>query len=302
MDVPRTASNGIEIEYGTVGSPGARPLLLIQGLGGQLIHWHEDLCELFVEAGHFVIRFDNRDAGLSTRLTGRPVNLAAALTAAVTGESAEVPYTMDDMADDAAAVLEAVGVDRAHVLGASMGGMIAQAFALRHPSRTRSLVSIMSAPELVPPEPDMVTMLATPAPTEREAYVEQSVADTRPLWGPRFPMDEEQVREMARRTFDRGIDPEGTARQLAAILSAPGRADALASVGVPTLVIHGDADRLVPPVGGRMTADAVPGSELLVLEGVGHALPREVWPAVVDAVSSLTRRADAERALRALPA
>lgn len=291
--MPKASSNSVDIEYETIGSRHDRPLLLIQGLGGQLIHWPDDLCQLLASAGHLVIRFDNRDAGLSTWLTGRRVDLAAALAAAVTGEPAEVPYTMDEMADDAAAVLDALGLESAHVLGASMGGMIAQAFVLRHPRRTRSLVSIMSAPELVPPDPQMAAMLATPAPLDRDAFIEQTVSDTRALWGPRYPLDEEEVRRMAARTFDRGLNPEGTTRQLAAILSAPRRRHGLSSVRVPTLVVHGDADRLIPIVGGRMTADAIPGAAFLVLEGVGHALPPQVWPTVVAAVADLTERAQA---------
>ena len=293
-------ANGIEIEYEAVGASSGRPLLLIQGLGGQLIHWPDEFCDLLAGAGHVVIRFDNRDAGRSTWLTGRRVDLAAALGAAVGGGPAEVPYTMDDLADDAASVLDAAGLESAHIVGASMGGMIAQAFVLRHPARTRSLTSIMSAPELVPPEPEMVAMLARPAPTDRRAFIEQSVADARALAGSAYRFDEAKAREMAARSFDRGTNPEGTARQLAAILTAPPRRDALARVLVPTLVIHGDADRLVPVVGGRMTADAVPGAELLVLEGVGHRLPREVWPTVVEAVSGLTERAEVDRAVGAV--
>lgn len=295
----RTRANGVEIEFETIGPHDGRPLLLVMGLGGQLIHWPDELCEMFAERGHLVIRFDNRDSGLSTWFDGDPSNLAGALGAAFGGPPAEVPYRLEDMADDAGAVLDAAGVESAHVVGASMGGMVAQMFVLRHEDRTRSLTSIMSSPEFVAPEPDVVTMLATPAPSDREANIERSVADVRLLAGPAYPYDEEEVRRLAGLAFDRGFHPEGVERQLAAILASGGRREALARLRVPTLVIHGDSDRLIPPLGGRLTAQAIPDAELLVIEGMGHDMPRAVWPGLVGAISALTERADAARVVRA---
>ncbi len=289
----RTTANGIQIEYETTGPQDGRPLLLIMGLGAQLIHWPEELCDLLAESGHFVIRYDNRDSGLSTSLDHRPSNLTGVLGAVFGGgPQAEPPYLLDDMADDGAGLLDALGIEGGHVLGASLGGMIAQTFAIRHPRRTRSLTSIMSTPEFIAPEPDMVAMLAAPAPSDRQAYIERAVTDFRALSGPGFDYDEAEVRRVAAMSFDRSFNPAGTERQLAAILASGSRTEGLAGLDVPSLVIHGDGDRLIPPVGGRMTAAAIPGAELLVIEGMGHDLPRGAWPHLVDAISSLTERAE----------
>src|SRR5436309_2198360 len=183
----RARANGIDIEFDVIGPDDGRPLLLIMGLGGQLIHWRDDLCALLAGGGHRVIRFDNRDAGLSTRFDGQPSNLAGAIGAAFGGPPVQVPYLLDDLADDAVGVLDALSIDAAHVLGASMGGMIAQMVAIRHPERTRSLVSIMSSPEFLPPDPEVVAILATPPPPDQEAYVERAVQDGRVLSSPGFP-------------------------------------------------------------------------------------------------------------------
>jgi pimeloyl-ACP methyl ester carboxylesterase len=292
--MPNTDVNGTRLEYETIGPAHGRPLLLIMGLGAQLIHWPDELCEMLAGRGHRVIRFDNRDSGLSTSLDGRHVDLMAVLTAAFTGQPADAPYLLDDMADDGAGLLDALGIDAAHVLGVSMGGMIAQAFAVRHAGRTRSLISIMSSPEFVEPAPELVAMLAAPPPEGRAANIERSLADYRLLAGTGFPIEEDEAGRVAAVAFDRGFNPAGTERQLAAILGSPGRRDALRSVRVPTLVIHGSDDRLIPPIGGRMTAEAVPDAELMIIEGMGHDLPRGAWPRIVDAVAALTERADAE--------
>jgi pimeloyl-ACP methyl ester carboxylesterase len=291
--MPRATANGIELEYETVGSEDGRPLLLIMGLGGQLIHWPEGFCSLLAERGHFLILFDNRDSGLSTSIDGAEVDLGAVLSSAFTGQETPAPYLLDDMADDAAGLLDALGLRSAHIVGASMGGMIAQAFAIRHPARVRSLTSIMSTPEFVEPDPELLVMLATPPPPGREAYIERSVADQRLLAGASFPPDEEELRRVEAVAYDRGLNAPGTERQLAAILGSPGRRTALAGVRAPTLVIHGSADRLVPPIGGRLTAEATPGAELLIIDGMGHDLPRDAWPTMVDAISQLTERAEA---------
>jgi pimeloyl-ACP methyl ester carboxylesterase len=292
--MPRATANGIELEYETTGPEDGRPLLLIMGLGAQLIHWPEAFCAMLAERGHLVILFDNRDSGLSTSFDGEQVDLAAVLMSAFSGQETSAPYLLDDMADDAAGLLDALGLQSAHVVGVSMGGMIAQALAIRHSPRVRSLTSIMSSPEFVEPYPELVAMLATPPPEGREAYLERSLADYRLLAGTAFPIEEEEFRRVEGAAYDRGLNPRGTERQLAAILGSPGRRTALAGVRAPTLVIHGSADRLIPPIGGRLTADAIPGAELLIIEGMGHDLPRDTWPAIVDAISRLTERANAD--------
>jgi pimeloyl-ACP methyl ester carboxylesterase len=294
--VPQVRANGIDIEYEVRGPQDGRPLLLIMGLGTQMIHWPDGFVDLLIDRGHRVVRFDNRDSGLSTSHDGTTVDLAALLTAVFTGQQPSAPYLLDDMADDTAALLDALTWPSAHVVGASMGGMIGQALAIRHPERVRSLTSIMSAPEFVEPAPEMVSMLATPMPTDREAYIEAGVRVWHMLAGPGFPMteeDDDEARAIMALAYDRHHDPEATMRQLAAILASEPRTAALATLGVPALVIHGTGDRLIPPIGGQMTAAAIPGAEHVVIEGMGHDLPRGAWVRMVDAISELTERADA---------
>jgi pimeloyl-ACP methyl ester carboxylesterase len=299
----RVHANGIEIEYETRGPREGRPLLLIMGLGTQMIMWPDGFVERLVERGHRVVRFDNRDSGLSTCYPGAPLDLNAVLTAAFGGgPPASVPYRLEDMADDTAALIHELGWGSAHVVGASMGGMIAQLVAIRHPGRVRSLTSIMSAPEFVAPEPEMAGMLATPMPDGRDAAIAGGVRIWSMLRGPGFPPDhaeEVETRDVIARAYDRHHDPEAVFRQLAAILASPGRRAALGGVHVPTLVIHGTADRLIPLVGGEMTAAAVPGAQLVAIEGMGHELPRGAWPRMVEAISALTERADTSTAERA---
>lgn len=284
----RAACNGIELEYEVVGNPADPPLLLIMGLGGQLLAWDDDFVLGLARRGHFVIRYDNRDVGLSTRLDDAPAFPVAVLLAKrAAGEAIEGAYALGDMADDAAALLDHLGIDSAHVVGASMGGMIAQALAVRHPRRVRTLVSIMSStgnPEVPPAKPAAMARLATPAPAERNAYIEHMLASQNVLSGSGFPHDPEATRKLAGRLFDRAFYPAGVARQVAAILSSGSRKDALAAVRAPTLVIHGLEDPLVPVEGGLDTHDAIAGSELLLINGLGHNLPRGVWPTVLDAI------------------
>jgi pimeloyl-ACP methyl ester carboxylesterase len=286
--VARAACNGIELEYEVVGNPADPPLLLIMGLGGQLLAWDDDFVLGLARRGHFVIRYDNRDVGLSTRLDDAPAFPVAVLLAKrAAGEAIEGAYALGDMADDAAALLDHLGIDSAHVVGASMGGMIAQALAVRHPRRVRTLVSIMSStgnPEVPPAKPAAMARLATPAPAERNAYIEHMLASQNVLSGSGFPHDPEATRKLAGRLFDRAFYPAGVARQVAAILSSGSRKDALAAVRAPTLVIHGLEDPLVPVEGGLDTHDAIAGSELLLINGLGHNLPRGVWPTVLDAI------------------
>ncbi|HEY69069.1 MAG TPA: alpha/beta fold hydrolase [Anaerolineae bacterium] len=287
---PSTAkANGIEIVYDTFGEPIAPALLLIMGLGAQMVSWDEDFCRELAGRDYYVIRFDNRDVGLSTKFdeAGIP-NTLALLQAQMQGEPVQAPYTLRDMADDAAGLLDALGIEAAHVVGASMGGMIAQAMAIHHPDRVRTLTSIMSStgnPDLPPPTAEALEILLKPAPTDRDGYLESAVQSWQVLGGPGFPVDEDRIRTRAGRAFDRGLHPEGTARQMAAVLASGSRKEALRSVTVPTLVIHGDADPLVPVEGGIDTADAVPGAELLIVEGMGHDLPPALWPRMIDAIA-----------------
>jgi pimeloyl-ACP methyl ester carboxylesterase len=295
----RVRANGIEIEYDSFGSTKGRPLLLIMGLGGQMIMWDEGFCEALAERGHHVVRFDNRDVGLSTKFGAAGVpNVLELMQQAAAGKPLSVPYTLDDMADDAAALLDALGLESAHVCGASMGGMIAQTVAIRHGARLRSLVSIMSSTgdaSVPPAKPEAMAVLMAPPPADRAGSLDAAVRTWRTIGSPGFPFDEAKIRARAGRLYDRAFYPEGTARQLAAILAHGSRAERLRGVGAPTLVIHGAADPLVPLEGGRHTAASIPGAELLVIEGMGHDLPEGAWPQLVGAISELTAKAEARR-------
>src|SRR5437879_495533 len=274
--MPRAESNGIELEYETFGERGAASLLLIGGLGTQMISWDEAFCELLASRGFWVIRFDNRDAGLSTWMDGGGA------------------YGLDDMAADAAGLLDALGVPAAHVVGASMGGFIAQLVALNHPDRVLTLTSIMSGPngdDQVQPTTEGSGVLMAPAPDTREERIAMGVWARQALLGPADPFDEPHERARVTRAVDRAYHPAGFGRQLGAVIVARGRLERLGSVSVPTLVIHGDADILVPVENGRRVAAAVPGARLMEIEGMGHDLPRRVWPQVADAIASLAGEA-----------
>jgi pimeloyl-ACP methyl ester carboxylesterase len=290
--MPRARANGIDIEYEIFGSNSARPLLLIMGLGAQMILWDEEFCEHLAERDHRVIRFDNRDVGLSTKLDqyGTP-DVVTALGASLRHQRIEAPYTLSDMAADAVALLDALGIGAAHIAGASMGGMIAQALAIEHSSRVLSLTSIMSttsAPDLPPAKPAAMTALLTPPPSDRQGNIERTVQVFRTIGSPGFPFEEERFRARAARAYDRSFHPAGAMRQMVAILASGSRKEALKSVKVPTLVIHGRDDPLVPLAAGQDTADSIPEAELLVIAGMGHDLPRPVWPRIIDAISRLT--------------
>jgi pimeloyl-ACP methyl ester carboxylesterase len=282
-------ANGIEIVYDTFGEPSAPPMLLVMGLGGQMIAWDDEFCAALAAQGYWVIRFDNRDVGLSTRFDQAGVpDVLAMMQAQAQGEAIQAPYTLRDMADDAIGLLNTLEIESAHVVGISMGGMIAQTMAIHHPDRVRTLTSIMSStgdPDLPPPRPEAVATLVTPAPTDREGYVENAVKTWRVLDGPGFPFDEERTRERAERAFDRGPSPEGMMRQLAAVMASGSRKEALQSVAIPTLVIHGDADPLVQVECGIDTANAIPEAESVIVEGMGHSLPPVVWPQIVGAIA-----------------
>ncbi|MEV0422858.1 alpha/beta fold hydrolase [Streptosporangium canum] len=282
----RAPANGIELAYETFGSPGGRPLLLIMGLGAQLIHWDEEFCELLAGRGHHVVRFDNRDAGESTHLRDAAVPAS--------GGDGRAPYLMDDMADDAAGLLDALGWESAHVVGASMGGMIAQSLAIRHPRRVRSLTSIMStpSPHAAPPSEAAMAALMGPVSTDRETAIRQALVTWEVIGSPGYPLDRERVAQVAGLSYDRSYDPAGTARQLAGIIASGDRTPLLKDIEVPALVLHGEADQLVPLAGGVATAGAIPGARLITFPGMGHDLPRPLWPEFVAAIDELTAMAD----------
>jgi pimeloyl-ACP methyl ester carboxylesterase len=269
--------NGVEICHETLGDPGGRPLLLIMGLGGPLIWWDDELCRTFVERGFYVIRYDNRDCGRSTRFPS-------------------ASYTLGDMASDAAGLLDRLGLPEANVMGISMGGMVAQALASSHPDRVRSLTSIMATtgnPAVGWPTPRVVPAFMRPPASTREEYVEGALRLWRLIGSPGFPLDEQRVRRRATATFDRGIDPGGTARQLMAIAASGDRTGKLRNLRVPTLVVHGADDPLIDVSGGIATAKAIPGAELLVIRGMGHDLPPAVWPTLAEAVDRTAKRGEA---------
>jgi pimeloyl-ACP methyl ester carboxylesterase len=285
------AHNGdVRLAYEVLGPPDGEPLLLIMGLGMQMIAWPDDFCNALIDRGFTVARFDNRDSGASTHFiaAGRP-----SLLRILTRATAVAAYRLDDMAGDAAAVLDALGWDSAHVVGASMGGMIAQTLAIRHPARVRSLTSMMStpSPRVGRPRMKVFVNLRHRHVTTAEQAGQRIVDVFRRIGSPAYPLDEQWLREAGKRGYERGHDDASVPRQLAAIRASGDRRPGLASVRVPTLVLHGDADPLVRPAGGRATAAAVPGARLIVFAGMGHDLPRELWPLMLDEIAKLAASA-----------
>jgi pimeloyl-ACP methyl ester carboxylesterase len=271
--MPHTQNGAVQLWYETFGDPGDPALLLINGLGSQSINFRVEWVERFVARGFFVIRFDNRDVGRSTWFDDAGTDGPA--------------YGVEDMADDAVAVLDAVGVEQANVLGVSMGGMIAQAVAIAHPERVRTLTSIMSStgdPDVGQPSPESLHHILTPAPADREGYLAHQVTSIR-TWGSPEAVDEDWIRRINGEAYDRAFHPDGQLRQMYAVRTAASRTEALRSLTVPTLVIHGDQDRLVDPSGGRRTAEAVPGARFELIEGMGHDYPPVFWDRIVDLVA-----------------
>jgi pimeloyl-ACP methyl ester carboxylesterase len=282
--------NGIEIVYETIGDPANPPLLLVMGLGMQLIHWDRELCDRLAERGFWVIRFDNRDSGLSTKVDAPVPDLRRAMV----GLHVDAPYLLADMAEDAVGLLDHLGVEAAHVVGASMGGMIAQEVAIRHPERVLSLTSIMSTTgerRVGRPKLRVMGVLLRQAPHDREGFIDHFVRTFRMIGSRGYSYDEERVRELAAATYDRNHERAGTGRQLAAILASGDRTAALRSLRMPVTVIHGRDDPLVPFRGGRATARAIPGARLIAIPGMGHDLPEQVWPTVIDAIAETAARA-----------
>ena len=289
--MPNIAATGLTLDYEEFGDRGGHPVLLIMGLGAQMILWHEDFCKQLAARGHRVIRFDNRDVGKSTWLDDLGVpDVTAVLGAMLTRQPVKAPYLLRDMAADAVGLLDALGIDKAHVVGASMGGMIAQALAIEFPARVLTLTSIMSStgnPELPPATPAAMSVLLAPPPTSRDDAIERSVTVFRTIGSPGFEFDEAEVRRRAALSFDRGFNPAGTVRQLVAVLASGSRKQALTAVRVPTLVVHGEDDPLVPFAAGQDTAAAIPGAQLLAIAGMGHDLPKAIWPQLIEAISAL---------------
>jgi len=291
--MPLAPSNGIEIEYETFGDPADPAILLVMGLGIQMLGWQEEFCQMLVDRGFFVIRYDNRDVGLSSKIEDAPVPDVFALMA---GNTASASYKVEDMADDAAGLLDALGIKAAHVVGVSMGGMIGQALAIHHPDRVLSLTSIMSTtgnPEVGQPRPEAIPALISPAPSDRDGFIEYQAGLFKLIGSPAYPADPERLRGLIARSYDRMNYPIGFMRQLAGVVASPDRTEALGSVQAPTLVIHGENDPLIQVSGGEATANAVPGAKLLKIPGMGHDLPPELWPQFVDAIVENAERARA---------
>ena len=284
-----TTYDGMTFEYETAGSRDDPPVLMVMGFGTQLIGWPRDFCELLAEGGRFVISFDNRDCGLSTKLEGRDARLDEVMAAAAAGDfgaaRALAPYTLSDMADDGFGLLSALGIERAHVVGTSMGGMIAQTMALEHPERVITLTSMMSTtgePEYGQGTPAALEALLAPAPADRAGYI--ASADTWAVWHSKRYPDLDETRALAAESYDRCSYPAGVTRQLAAMLASGPRAPGLVGLKVPTLVIHGLDDALIAASGGERTAALVPGAKLLLIEDMGHDRPRALRPRISQAI------------------
>ena len=291
MTEQRAQVGPVELVYETIGDSADAPMLLVMGLGMQLIHWDRGLCELLAERGFHVIRFDNRDAGLSTKIRGPVPNVMRLMA----GLPTRVPYLLDDMAGDALGLLDHLGIERAHAVGTSMGGMIAQTMVIQRPERVLSLASMLSTTGdrfMGTPKLRVWSVLTRRAPNNRDAYIEYFIRVFRMIGSPAYRADDERVRELAAATYDRcHHHPAGTARQLGAVLASGSRTAALRELRMPTVVIHGEADPLLPVRGGRATAKAIPGAELITIPGMGHDLPKELWPTFVDAIARNAERA-----------
>ena len=297
--MPHVKANGLSIYYESHGPDDAEPILLIMGLGAQMSRWSPDMIGKLVAAGHRVIVFDNRDVGLTEKLDAAGAPDVREVVAAISqGRPAPVAYTLSEMAADAAGLLEALGIERAHIVGASMGGMIAQLVAADFPERTLSLTSIMSStgnPGLPRAKPEAMARLNTPAPDpnkDLEAFLDHSVEGAQVMAGT-YPIDAAKVREDSLATFRRNYYPVGFQRQYAGIMASPDRRPKLKTINAPTVVIHGDADPLVPVEGGRDTAENIPGAELIIVPGVGHEMPAPVLDVFVDGILSAVARSKA---------
>lgn len=286
----------IQVAYESFGETDKPPVLLIMGLGVQMLNWHEGFCDELVARDLQPIRFDNRDAGLSTHFHNAPV---PDFRAALAGDISSAAYNLSDMAADTVGLLDLLGLKSAHLVGASMGGFIAQTMAIEYPNRVRSLTSIMSTTgdlSVGQPSPEAMRMFAIPPPNTREEAMEHAVTVLRTVGSPGFALDEDEVRERAGMAYDRAYDKLGIARQAVAVIASGDRTAKLQSLKVPTLVIHGDSDRLCDVSGGRATAEAIKDAELVIIEGMGHNLPRALWPRIASLIADLVKRVEADRA------
>ena len=274
----------IKLEYDTFGNPSSPPILLIMGLGAQMVRWDEAFCQYLAANNRWVIRFDNRDVGLSTKFDEAGVPDVMSL---IQGKPVDVPYKLKDMAKDTIGLLDHLEIEKAHVVGVSMGGMIAQTIAINYPDRVRTLTSIMSStgnPKLPQPKPEAMALLVAPPATSRDEYLKNALASAKVLHGPVYKLNEDLVRKYSESEYDRCYDPPGFSRQLAAVLASGSRSAALKDVKIPSLVIHGDADPLVPVEGGKDTAKSIPGAKLVIIEGMGHSFPTEKVPQIIQAI------------------
>jgi len=296
--MPNVTANGIQIEYDTVGNPSNPAILMINGLGGQLIGspgfvFAQEFCELLGEKELYVIRFDNRDVGLSTKFKeAEDLDSMEVLTAIMQGQEIQSLYSLDDMADDAVGLLDTLGIEKAHVCGASMGAAITQVIGYKHPSKVLSLIPIMGTtgnPDLPQGKPEVIQLLFTPSPEERADNIDHFVKFYKLAWGS-LDFDEADVREKAALAFDRSFYTQGIIRQLVAAITNGNRKPRLASVTAPTLVIHGSEDPLIPVEAGKDIVESIPGAQLLIIEGMGHCLPRVVWSRIVDAIAKHTSK------------
>lgn len=289
-----TVAPGVDLCYQTFGDPSDDPLVLVMGLGGPMTWWDDRFCEALALAGFFVVRYDNRDVGRSSRMEGRVTK--GTLVRAFCGLKVAAAYTVRDLADDVVGLLDHLGIGSAHVVGVSMGGMVAQTLTLAHPDRVRSLTSIMSTTgkrTVGWQHPSLLPILLGKA-AGKEAYIASAIRTWNVIGSPAYPVDDDDLAARADETYERGVSLAGTGRQMVAVLTQPDRTRALRRVQVPTLVIHGLADRMVHVSGGRTTALSIPGSELLLIAGMGHDMPEPLWPTFVKAI-----RGTADRAQRA---
>src|SRR5215207_2913578 len=284
-----SVSTGMELEYDTFGPADDPALLLIMGFTAQMTSWQDSFCKMLADAGLFIIRFDNRDCGLSTKIDGVEVDVMRIVAGGDAAADVEVPYTLSDMAADAIGLLDHLGIQSAHIMGASMGGMIAQTIAIEHRQRCKSLISVMSAPgdpAVGQATPEAMAALLLPPPTQRQAFIDS--APRYLVFQSKKYADAERAKELAAFSYDRSFYPQGAPRQLGAIYKSGDRSEKLASLDVPTLVIHGRDDTLIQPSGGIRTAELIAGANLLLLGDMGHDMPEPLWPIIVDAIVSHT--------------
>lgn len=294
-DMPQADNNGVLLEFDTVGDPTDPALLLVMGFTAQMTAWDTEFCQMLADRGLFVVRFDNRDCGLSHKTEGPAPDVMTLMAKAASGQAIspdEAPYSLSEMADDAVAVLDHLSIDKAHIVGASMGGMICQMIAIEHPDRVLSLTSIMSTTgnsSVGQGTPEAMAALLSPPAVGRDAVIEQGVKVGAVISGPLFDHDLARIRHAE--SYDRSYYPQGAPFQLAAIGRTGDRTEALKTLDVPTLVIHGDADSLITPSGGDATAAAIPGAKLLTFTEMGHDLPRQIWPEMTSAIADLAAAA-----------